>query len=173
MLSYYYYIISPISYRLVCIQLSPPLSFSSSRIFPLPSPCRWERRGALLRASHFRSADCTCVQTALLAWFDSVGLQQAALRHRNNRNVPKASAAKTVPLAKCLLQKTVSSSPGYENRLENVSSSTHDSCQTRSCLTSGTASKPGRWCCRRGWAVSQVGQEYLVDATGSVLCWWD
>lgn len=38
-------------------------------------------------------------------------------------------AAKTVPLAKCLPQKTVSSSPGYKNRLENVSSSTHDSAE--------------------------------------------
>jgi len=183
-----YYIIAPFHISLfvfsyLFLSLPPPPGFC------LTLPHLWEGRGALLRAIRFRSADCPCsdCDRAGLAWFGSAGLQQAALRHRNNRNVSKASSAKTVRLSKCLLQKTVSSSPGYKNRLGNVSSSSsHGSCQRKNYLTLGTATvnlatdaagRGGlslRWgrstCYRLGSPL--VGLKYLLSVLQPLrLCW--
>lgn len=92
--------------------------FPSSLILPLGTK-RFPAQSHL-----FLYSNCAGV-----AWLGSTQPCWAALRRRNNKNVPKAVAAKTVPLAKRLPQKTVSSSPGYKNRLENVSSSIHDSAE--------------------------------------------
>lgn len=116
-------------------------SSSAPRIFPLPLPC--SGRGEMITETHPFLLSWLCWSSdgdhAELAWFVSVGLQQPALGHRNNRNMPKALTARTVPLDKCLLQKTVSGSSGYKIRLEDMSSSSHSCCRTRSCLTSRTA----------------------------------
>lgn len=109
---------------------------SAPRIFPLPLSCSgrmvcWDPSiSAQLIVLVFRwwSAELAC--------FVLVGFQQPALRYRNNRNVPKVLTAKIVPLDKCLLQKTVQV---LLVRFEEVSCSSHDSCQTRCCLTSRTA----------------------------------
>lgn len=124
-------IITPISYQpdfvqLVCV-LALHLGFSLSPYIALRVE-RWSpETHPFLLSWLCWSSDGNCAE---LAWFVSVGFQQPALRHRNNRNVPKALTAKTVPVGKCLLQKTVL---GAE-----VSSSSRDSCQTRHCLTSRT-----------------------------------
>lgn len=67
--------------------------------------------------------------------------------------MPKALTAKTVPLDKCLLQKTVSGASGYKLRLEEVSSSSHGSCQARSYLTSRIAMV--------NWAADAAGRSVL------------
>lgn len=120
-------IITPISYQLICFQLSLFLHFRFSFFLCLALALEVKR---LSVESHpfplsrsCQRSDCGCTGLARLG---SAGLQWAAVRHRNNRNLPKASAAKTVWLAKCLLQKTVSSSSGLkqawkQKRCENVS----------------------------------------------------